>query len=78
MAEPDASRMEIRTGPLPLTSTLAPPTREGEEGEANVTKSIQNAVKLIEEAESTTQNCERSRPRAREDENTKELKGHSP
>jgi hypothetical protein len=41
----------------------------------NVTKSPRNAVKLIEQAESTTHNCERSRPGVRENENATELKG---
>jgi hypothetical protein len=41
----------------------------------NVAKSLRNAVKLIEKAESTTQNCERSRHGVREDENATELKG---
>jgi hypothetical protein len=52
----NANRMEIRTEPLPLTSTPTPPTREGAEGGKNVTKSLRNEVKLIEHAESTTQN----------------------
>jgi hypothetical protein len=41
----------------------------------NAAKSPRNAVRLIEQAESTTQNCERSRPGVREDENATELKG---
>jgi hypothetical protein len=44
-------------------------------GGVNVAKSLRNAVKLIEQAESATQNCERSRPSVREDENATELKG---
>jgi hypothetical protein len=41
----------------------------------NRTKSLLNAVRLIEQAESTTQNCERSRPGVREEEKATELKG---
>jgi hypothetical protein len=75
MIWPNASRIEIRTEPLPLTSTPTPPTREGAEGGVNVAKSFRNAVKLIEQAESTTQNWERSQPGVREDEKATELKG---
>jgi hypothetical protein len=70
----DASRAEIRTEPLPLTSTPTPPSREGAE-EVNVAKLPRNAVKFIEQAESTTHNRERSRPGVKEDENATELKG---
>jgi hypothetical protein len=73
MIWPYASRKEIRTEPLPLTSTPTPPTREG--GGVNVAKSPRNAVKFIEQAESTTENCGRSRPGVREDENATKLKG---
>jgi hypothetical protein len=41
----------------------------------NVAKSPRNADKFIDQAESTTQNCDRSRPGVREDENATELKG---
>jgi hypothetical protein len=41
----------------------------------NATKSRRNAVKLIEQAESATQDRESSRPCVREDEKGTELKG---
>jgi hypothetical protein len=41
----------------------------------NRTKSLLNAVRLIEQAKSTTQNSERLRPRVREEEKATELKG---
>jgi hypothetical protein len=44
-------------------------------GRVSVAKSPRNAVKLIEQAKSITQNCDRSRPGVREDENATELKG---
>jgi hypothetical protein len=72
---PEASRAKIRTELMPLTSTPTPPTREGAEGGMNVAKSPRIAVKLIEQAESTTLNCERSRPGVREDEKATKLKG---
>jgi hypothetical protein len=74
MIGPDASRMDMRTEPLPLTSTPTPPTRERVEGGVNVKKSLRNAVKMIDRAESTTQNCERSRPKVMDDEKATELK----
>jgi hypothetical protein len=44
-------------------------------GGENFTKSSRNAVRLIEQAESTTQKSDRLRLGAREDENATELKG---
>jgi hypothetical protein len=46
-----------------------PTHARGSGGGVNVTKSPRNAVKLIKQAKSSTQNCERSRPGVREDEN---------
>jgi hypothetical protein len=45
--------MDMRTEPLRLTSAQTPPTRERVEGGVNVEKTLRNAVKLIEHAEST-------------------------
>jgi hypothetical protein len=61
--------------PLPITLAHTPPTREELDGGTNDTKSLRNAVRLIEQAESTTQNCERPWQRVSEDENETELKG---
>jgi hypothetical protein len=44
-------------------------------GRVKVEKSLRNAVKLIEQAESTTQYCEMSQPWVLDDENATEVKG---
>jgi hypothetical protein len=43
-----------------LKPTPTPPTPKDPEGGSNVAKSLRKALKLIERAESTTQNCEMS------------------
>jgi mRNA-degrading endonuclease toxin of MazEF toxin-antitoxin module len=58
-----------------LTSTPTPPTRERVEGGVNVEKSLRNAVKLMENVESTTQCCKRSRLGVMDDEKATKLKG---
>jgi hypothetical protein len=58
-----------------LNVNADPTHARGSGGGVNVTTSPRNAVKLIEQAESTTLNCERSRPGVRKDENATELKG---
>jgi hypothetical protein len=65
--------MESMKVPLPWTSTPTPPTPKRPEGGSNVTKSLRNAVRLIDQAESTAQNEERSRPGVSEDEKANEL-----
>jgi hypothetical protein len=59
---------------LPWTLAPTPPMREEPEGGSNVTKSPRNALRLIEQAESTTLNSERSRPGVREEKKATELK----
>jgi hypothetical protein len=56
------SGMEISTLPLPRTSTPTPPTRAAPEGGSKDKKSLRNAVRLMDQVESTTRSWERSRP----------------
>jgi hypothetical protein len=65
----ETSGMAVSMVPLPSTSTPTPPTREVPEGGSKDTKSQRNSVKLMEKAESTTQNFKRPRPGGVEAEN---------
>jgi hypothetical protein len=59
---------------LPITATPTPRTRDEPEDGANLVKSLRKVVKVMEQAESTTQNWDRSRQGLRGDENATQQK----